>query len=62
MDSRDIHKILQVSRDQLLESPLVNHPLTHLECEDETGAIYSKAVEEVTEDDEEYGEPNEASN
>lgn len=61
-DSRDLYKILQVSRDQLLESPLLTRPLIHLECDEETGTIYSKPVEEVTEDVEEYGEPNDASN
>ena len=45
-----------------MESPLVTRPLTHLECDDDTDTIYSKPVEEVMEDEEEYGEPNEASN
>ena len=50
-DSRDLRKILQVNRDQLQETPLVNRPLTHLECDDETGAIYAKPVEEASEDE-----------
>ena len=40
----------------------MNRPLTHLECDDDTSAIYAKPVAEVTEDEEEYVEPNEASN
>ena len=60
-DSRDLHKILQVNRDQLQETPFVNRPLTHLECDDETGAIYAKPVEEASED-EDAGHQEEASN